>query len=69
MRISDLMTKSDDELHAISLQKIKSGPRKGCASDLALKAQKILNHRMSNTFGAFNSSASWARSHTIVQKF
>ncbi|MCI8272922.1 MAG: hypothetical protein HFJ55_02435 [Clostridia bacterium] len=65
MQKSELYLMSDEELRALSLKKIKNGPRKGCATPAALKAQSILFARANKPF---HSGARWKRDHSIVEK-
>lgn len=45
MTIDELRKLTDEELKEISLQKFKSGRRKGCYTGLANLAQKVRNER------------------------
>lgn len=45
MTVEELRLLSDDELKELSLQKYKTGKRKGCYTALANRAQKVRNER------------------------
>ena len=46
MTVEELRLLSDDELKELSLQKYKTGKRKGCYTALANRAQKVRNERV-----------------------
>lgn len=57
---------TDDELRKLSLEKIRDGKMKGCATYSALVAQKILHERAGCPF---QSSYKWKRDHSVAIKF